>query len=232
MSGGQWVAFDIGSDVPHDHSKTQKKINKTFTKKRIKKKTVLKANEFSDRSGEVYSLQNIPNEWLDLTPMNLSKFFKKIIETERRVLISYRDKNKDETTREIFPLNLIEGYASGKGTSKAMKVVAYCNLRKDYRSFLLSGITEVLADSKVPKSFSNEFASLDQSFKDQILSGNKSHDFNSHRSTSEHENRATYESVKERNDSSMNTNKSDEDSGFSALIFWAIVIYVLFVIFG
>ena len=61
MSGGQWVAFDIGSDVPHDHSKTQKKINKTFTKKRIKKKTVLKANEFSDRSGEVVAVDDNPN---------------------------------------------------------------------------------------------------------------------------------------------------------------------------
>ncbi len=159
MSSGQWVAFEVGSNIPHTHDKK--------TKKKPKNQPKVSLEQFTDRSGEIYSLSKLPKEWLELTPANLEKFLTRIIEKERKVLISYVDKNDDETTREIYPLCIVE---SNRASQK--KIVAYCNLRKDYRVFLFTGITEILAETKIPKTFLNKFESLDEQTKKQILSGN------------------------------------------------------------
>ena len=172
MSSGQWVAFNAGTDIPHEHY-SKKRPTKTDLKKSefARKNQELDENHIIDRLNEVYSLKKIPTEWLSLTPLNLKKLFNKLIEKERSALISYIDRNDQFTSREIYPLSLVEGYDGDNSKTKYLKIVSYCTLRKDYRTFLLSSIEEILAGDKVPKSFINLFNKLSDEEREDILSG-------------------------------------------------------------
>ena len=108
---------------------------------------------------------------MDLTETNLRKLFIQIIDEQRKVQIQYEDKNGDFTNREIYPISLIQGFASNRSTTKAVKVVSYCKLREDYRTFLLSSIDEILVDKKIPQAFIKRFNSLGVQEKNNILDG-------------------------------------------------------------
>ena len=240
MAGGQWVAFDAGSDEPHIHDK---KVIKTKNASKIPKtikQPKLPEDKFSDRSGEIYSVSRIPKEWLDLTPLNLSKLFKKLIEKERRAVISYVDRNKDETTREIYPLSLVEGYTSGGGSVKSMKLVAFCTLRNDYRSFLLSSITEVLSETKIPQSFIKKFQMIEEYEKENILSGSNFYGSNVLHFRNNSINKSTFEDTKEekiKEQVTYNINKnekvqSQKDESSEGLIYLGLALLFLILIFG
>ena len=173
MSQGQWVAFDVGSDEPHEHGVAGRKANRVIVKKNKPKHKNQKItlNQIADRSGQIYELSDLPHEWMDLTESNLRKLFIQIIEERRKAQIQYEDKNGEFTNREIYPISLIQGYVSEQSSTKTMKIVSYCTLRKDYRTFLLSSIDEILVDQMIPKSFISQFKSLDKSVKDNILDG-------------------------------------------------------------
>ena len=173
MSQGQWVAFDVGSDEPHEHGVAGRKSNRVIIKKNKPKHKNQKIapHQVVDRSGDIYELSDIPNEWMDLTEANLIKLFIQIIDERRKAQIQYEDKNGDFTNREIYPISLIQGYVSEQSTSKTVKVVSYCRLREDYRTFLLSSIDEILVDQLIPKTFISQFISLDKSEKNNILDG-------------------------------------------------------------
>ena len=176
MSQGQWVAFDVGSDEPHQCGVTGRKSNRTYVRKKKASKFAsmnqkLDDMHIIDRLGEVYDLSSIPNEWLDLTPRNLKKLFNVLLTNERQAQILYRDRNGDSTNRKIYPLGLIQNNNHGRDTSDTLKVVGYCNLRKDYRTFSLESIEEIQALNKIPKSFRDKFNSLSSSEKNIILEG-------------------------------------------------------------
>ena len=173
MSQGQWVAFDVGSDEPHEHGVAGRKSNRVIVKKNKpnKKNIKIKSDQIIDRSGEVYELSKLPHEWMDLTESNLRKVFIQIIDQRRKAQIQYEDKNGDFTNREIYPISLIQGYVSEQSSSKTLKVVSYCKLREDYRTFLLSSIDEILVDRLIPKNFISQFQSLSKSERNNILDG-------------------------------------------------------------
>ena len=62
MSSGQWVAFEVGSDIPHTYDKK--------TKTKLKNQPKVTIEQFTDRSGEIYTLSKLPKEWLELTAAN------------------------------------------------------------------------------------------------------------------------------------------------------------------
>jgi hypothetical protein len=173
MSQGQWVAFDVGSDEPHEHGVAGRNANRVIVKKNKPehKNKKITPGQIMDRSGEIYELSDIPKEWMDLTEANLIKLFIQIIDERRKAQIQYEDKNGDFTNREIYPISLIQGYVSEQSSSKTVKVVSYCMLRKDYRTFLLSSIDEILVDQMIPKTFISQFESLDKLEKKRILDG-------------------------------------------------------------
>ena len=175
MSQGQWVAFDVGSDEPHKHGVKGKKSGRAVIQKKTAKKDStnqsLKANQIIDRSGEIHSIQDLPKGWLDLTESNLKKLFTHLIGLNFSVEIEYEDRNRDTTNREIYPLSLIQGYSTSRSTSNSLKVVSYCKLRQDYRTFLLGSIEEIKIDGQIPKTFINEFDSLSSTAQQNILSG-------------------------------------------------------------
>lgn len=173
MSQGQWVAFDVGSDEPHEHGVAGRKSNRVIVKKNKpnQKNIKISSDQIIDRSGEVYELSKLPHEWMDLTESNLRKVFIHIIDQRRKAQIQYEDKNGDFTNREIYPISLIQGYVSEQSSSKTLKVVSYCKLREDYRTFLLSSIDEILVDKLIPKNFISQFQSLSKTEKSNILDG-------------------------------------------------------------
>ena len=175
MSQGQWVAFDVSSDEPHEHGVAGRKSGRAVVKKnktnKVKKTQNLKANQIIDRSGEVHSIQDLPNGWLDLTESNLKKLLMQLIGLNFSVQIEYQDRNGDTTNREIYPLSLIQGYSTSRSTSNSLKVVSYCKLRQDYRTFLLGSIEEIKIDGQIPKTFINKFDSLSSTAQQNILSG-------------------------------------------------------------
>lgn len=173
MSQGQWVAFDVGSDEPHEHGVAGRKSNRVIVKKNKpnQKNIKIRSNQIIDRSGEVYEVSALPHEWMDLTESNLRKVFIQIIDERRKAQIQYEDKNGDFTNREIYPISLIQGFASNRSATKAIKVVSYCKLREDYRTFLLSSIDEILIDKKIPQAFIKRFNSLGAQEKNNILDG-------------------------------------------------------------
>ena len=67
MSQGQWVAFDVGSDEPHQHGVAGRKSDTVIVKKsktpKITKPKKLRANQIIDRSGEIYDIQDLPLDW-------------------------------------------------------------------------------------------------------------------------------------------------------------------------
>ena len=175
MSQGQWVAFDVGSDEPHEHGVAGRKNGRALVKKnktnKVQKTQNLKANKIVDRSGEVHSIQDLPNGWLDLTESNLKKLLMQLIGLNFSVQIEYQDRNGDTTNREIYPLSLIQGYSTSRSTSNSLKIVSYCKLRQDYRTFLLGSIEEIKIDGQIPKTFINKFDSLSSTAQQNILSG-------------------------------------------------------------
>ena len=175
MSQGQWVAFDVSSDEPHEHGVAGRKSGRAVVKKnktnKVKKTQNLKANQIIDRSGEVHSIQDLPNGWLDLTESNLKKLLMQLIGLNFSVQIEYQDRNGDTTNREIYPLSLIQGYSTSRSTSNSLKVVSYCKLRQDYRTFLLGSIEEIKIDGQIPNTFIDKFDSLSFTAQQNILSG-------------------------------------------------------------
>ena len=175
MSQGQWVAFDVGSDEPHEHGVAGRKNGRVLVKKnntnKVQKTQNLKANKIIDRSGEVHSIQDLPNGWLDLTESNLKKLLMQLIGLNFSVQIEYQDRNGDTTNREIYPLSLIQGYSTSRSTSNSLKIVSYCKLRQDYRTFLLGSIEEIKIDGQIPNTFINKFDSLSFTAQQNILSG-------------------------------------------------------------
>lgn len=175
MSQGQWVAFDVGSDEPHEHGVAGRKSSRVIIKKNnpIKntKPQKLRANQIIDRSGEVHDIQALPAGWLDLDESNLQKLFMVLIGRNFSVQIEYQDRNGDITNREIYPLSLIQGYSNDESSSSSLKLVSYCKLREDYRTFLLGSIEELKIDGEIPKSFMEDFGSLSGVEKQNILSG-------------------------------------------------------------
>lgn len=175
MSQGQWVAFDVGSDEPHEHGVAGRKNGRALVKKnktnKVQKTQNLKANTIIDRSGEVHSIQDLPNGWLDLTESNLKKLLMQLIGLNFSVQIEYQDRNGDTTNREIYPLSLIQGYSTSRSTSNSLKIVSYCKLRQDYRTFLLGSIEEIKIDGQIPNTFINKFDSLSFTAQQNILSG-------------------------------------------------------------
>jgi len=176
MSQGQWVAFDVGSDEPHECGVAGRKSPRTTVKKKKASKVAsinqtLDDMHIVDRLGEVHDLSLIPKEWLDLTPLNLKKLFNVLIDDKRKAQIQYEDRNGDITSRVLYPVSLIQGYAGKQSKSKTLKVVGYCKLREDYRTFLLDSIDEIQAQNKIPKSFLDMFNSLSQLEKNEIIEG-------------------------------------------------------------
>ena len=175
MSQGQWVAFDVGSDEPHEHGVAGRKSGRAVIKKnkttKVKKNQSVKANQIIDRSGEIHSIQDLPKDWLDLTESNLKKLLMQLIGRNFSVQIEYQDRTGDVTNREIYPLSLIQGHSTPKSTSSSLKVVSYCKLRQDYRTFLLGSIEEIKIDGQIPKSFLGKFNSMTSTAKQNILSG-------------------------------------------------------------
>jgi hypothetical protein len=175
MSQGQWVAFDVGSDEPHEHGVAGRKSGRAVVKKnkttKVKKNQSVKANQIIDRSGEIHSIQDLPKDWLDLTESNLKKLLMQLIGRNFSVQIEYQDRNGDVTNREIYPLSLIQGHSTSRSASSSLKVVSYCKLRQDYRTFLLGSIEEIKIDGQIPKSFMGKFNSMTNTAKQNILSG-------------------------------------------------------------
>jgi hypothetical protein len=175
MSQGQWVAFDVGSDEPHEHGVAGRKSGRAVVKKnktnKVKKTQSVKANQIIDRSGDIHSIQDLPKDWLDLTESNLKKLLMQLIGRNFSVQIEYQDRNGDVTNREIYPLSLIQGHSTSRSTSNSLKVVSYCKLRQDYRTFLLGSIEEIKIDGQIPKSFMGKFNSMTSTAKQNILSG-------------------------------------------------------------
>ena len=173
MPSGQWVAFDAHTDNPHKHGKKAKRASKSSVVDSNFARTnqSLDDQHIIDRNNEVFSLKRIPSEWLDLTPLNIKKLLNKLMEKNRSAHIGYVDRNGDGSSREIYPLSVVEGLASNRSKSKSLKIVSYCKLREDYRTFLLSSIEEIRAGEKIPQSFLTSFANLDEDEKEEILSG-------------------------------------------------------------
>jgi hypothetical protein len=176
MAQGQWVAFDVSSDEPHECGVAGRKSPRTIVKKK-KASNVASINQtlddmhIVDRLGEIHELKFIPEEWLDLTPLNLKKLFNVLIAQKRKAQIQYEDRNGDITSRVLYPVSLIQGYAGKQSKSKTLKVVGYCKLREDYRTFLLDSIDEIQAQNKIPKSFLDKFNSLSQQERNEIIEG-------------------------------------------------------------
>ncbi len=78
MPGGQWVAFEVGSDMPHECFKENSKTN-SFAKE--------------ERKMEVYETREI---------------IKQAISSKKAIKIFYQDKKGDLTKREIFPIDVVQ----------------------------------------------------------------------------------------------------------------------------
>ena len=173
MSHGQWVAFDVGSDESHQCGVVGKKSNRSYVKKKASKFASINQKlgdmQIIDRFGEVY----------DLTPRNLKKLFNVLVKNQRQAQILYRDRSGDSTNRKIYPLGLIQNNNYGKDTSNTLKIVGYCNLRKDYRTFSLDNVEEIQALNKIPKTFRDKFNSLSSGERNKILEGTNFYGSNS-----------------------------------------------------
>ena len=176
MSQGQWVAFDVGSDEPHECGVAGRKSPRaTVKKKKVSKvasiNQTLDDMHIVDRMGEIHDLNVIPQEWLDFPTLTLTTLFNVLINDKRKAQIQYEDRNGDITSRVLYPVSLIQGYAGKQSKSKTLKVVGYCKLREDYRTFLLDSIDEIQAQNKIPKSFLDKFNSLSQQERNEIIEG-------------------------------------------------------------
>ena len=243
MSQGQWVAFDVGSDEPHQHGVAGRKSNKVIVKKsktpKITKPKKLRANQIIDRSGEIYDIQDLPLDWLDLDETNLQKIFMLLIGRNFSVQIEYQDQKGDITNREIYPLSLIHGLSNNQSSSSSLKLVSYCKLREDYRTFLLDSIEELKIDGEIPNSFMRDFDSLSVVERQNILNGKNF--YGNYR----HESLKTFDGHAPSRDSSFINKSSDpehealiedylpeqnaeESSNIGTWIFWGFIIIVLF----
>lgn len=140
---GQWVAFDVSTSNRHVHGQKPKGSNKKSPLKKVKKAQGHAA--LTDLSGNVWSLEFLPDEWLDLDDRNKVRFLERLIETKTRVKIEYVDAKGSETTRTIYPHHL-----DRKHRTAEHQLGAYCELRSDYRNFVVGRIGEVLAGHKAP----------------------------------------------------------------------------------
>ena len=255
MSQGQWVSFDVGSDEPHEHGVAGKKSTKKIVRKKKASKTAsinmtLDEMHIIDRMGEVHDLNDIPEEWLDLTALNLKKLFNILIDSKRRAQIQYVDRDGDTTSRIIYPVSLIQGYAGKQSTSKTLKVAGFCKLREGYRTFLLNSIVEIQAQKKIPKSFLDKFGSLSSQEKNKIIEGSNFYGSNSRYIESN-----DLESIKTENGSANSIDKinlkpksktkkiitpikesnyshsPESDDGLWSLFWWALFLIVLYNIF-
>ena len=157
MPQGQWVAFDIGSDEPHEHGVAGRKGSKTIIRRKNKSQVAkinqtLAENEIVDRQSQVHNLNNLPNHSLDLTPFNLRRFFDTAIDLNLAVQIKYLDREDNETTRIIHPKSFQN---SDETISDKLRLVAFCRLRETARTFSLRQITEVKLGSEISTSESD-----------------------------------------------------------------------------
>ena len=230
MPGGQWVAFDVSTDVPHEHNKVAKK-RKTIPSSSIKPKKEPTQSEIQERSGEVHKLNDLPADELDLTPFNLAKLFNKLILEKKRIRIQYTDRYNEKTTRTLYPLSLVQGSNDPKKQEwvSTKKLIAYCTLDKDYRFFLLSSMGEVLSGEKIPKSFWTKWNSLSKTKRNKILGGDTGYeqDLYHQQQASLNDKSTTSEVTKTLNKQTVKTEKSNFNEWF-----WAIfIIVLLFLIF-
>ena len=172
MSDGHWVAFEVSTDIPHEHTTSnKKKIKPVYKKRKVLDpfENISDSKKIVDRSGTVYLLDDLPKVWLDLTPVNLVKLSKWSIKNQKKLKILYEDRFDVMTTRMIYPLEIVDGGKNPKETS-SKTLHAYCRLRKDYRTFSISGIQEIFPDIAIPVTFKNKFNALTASEKKKILS--------------------------------------------------------------
>ena len=151
MPHGGGVAFDVGSDEPHEHGVAGRKSSKAVvlkknTSKIAKINQTLSGDQIVDRQGNIYSLSNLPDHALDLTPFNLRRFFQAAIDNELSVWIDYRDREDNISSREIHPKSFQDHNST---ISDKLKLVAYCRLRQSARTFSLRQITEVTIGSVI-----------------------------------------------------------------------------------
>ena len=106
MSQGQWVAFDVGSDEPHQHGVAGRKSDTVIVKKsktpKITKPKKLRANQIIDRSGEIMIFKIY--HWLGFDETNLQKIFMLLIGRNFSVQIEYQDQKGDVTNRKYIHL--------------------------------------------------------------------------------------------------------------------------------
>ena len=150
MPSGQWVAFDVHTTSVHDHKKrtTGEKVKKkTTTTKKITEvknrsgRVTQDPYSVVDRYGEEFKLAQTKGKWLDLTAANKLKLFRWIISQSFSVKIEYQDASGDQTTRSIFPRQVLEG-----SRVKSAKVQAWCKSRNDSRVFSLNRVGEMFVE--------------------------------------------------------------------------------------
>ena len=135
MPHGGWVAFDVGSDEPHEHGVAGRKSSKAVilkknTSKIAKINQTLSEDQIVDRQGNIYDLSNLPTYALDLTPFNLRRFFQFAIDNSLRVWIDYQDREDNISSREIHPKSFhgssfsISSKLNARGTSMSAVVIA------------------------------------------------------------------------------------------------------------
>ena len=142
MSDGHWVAFEVRTDISHEHTTSNKKRSKPTSKKKKIVDPYTSINDptkIVDRSGNVHLLDNLPTAWLDLTPVNLIKLSKWSIKNQKKLKIVYSDRHEEMTTRRIYPLQIVD-HDVRPNESSSKNLSAWCTLRKDYRTFSISGI--------------------------------------------------------------------------------------------
>ena len=238
MSDGHWVAFEVGTDLPHEHTTSNKKRSKPTSKKKKIVNPYTSINDpkkIVDRSGSVYLLDDLPTEWLDLTPVNLIKLSKWSIKNQKKLKIVYSDRHEEMTTRRIYPLQIID-HDERPNESSSKNLSAWCTLRKDYRTFSISGIQEIFPDKAIPVSFKNKFKALKASEKKRILSGdmdftvsqmNKNQVSPKKRSKKETKAKSpSYKKIKKSNDSGWASSDSDNEDQMGCL-FWFVIAAIL-----
>ena len=164
MPHGGWVAFDVGSDEPHEHGVAGRKSSRAVVVKKNASKIAkinqtLSEDQIVDRQGNIYDLSNLPTHALDLTPFNLRRFFQFAINNSLSVWIDYQDREDNISSREIHPKSF---HGSSFSISDKLKLIAYCRLRESARTFSLRQITKVTIGSVISqKEYSYEEVDID-----------------------------------------------------------------------
>jgi len=245
MSDGHWVAFEVRTDIPHEHiTSNKKKIKPVYKKRKVLDpyENISDSKKIVDRSGTVYLLDDLPAVWLDLTPVNLVKLSQWSIKNQKKLKIVYSDRHEEMTTRRIYPLQIVD-HDVRPNESSSKKLSAWCTLRKDYRTFSISGIEEIFSDIAIPVSFKNKFNALKASEKKRILSGDMGFTVSqmnknqvSPKKHSKKETKAkspSYKKINQSNDSGWGSSVSDSDNEdpmgcFYLVVGVAIVIWLLY----